>query len=100
MRMSGCEESLSAHELASAKLLGRFATGFILVTIDGTLFVLDQHAAHERIRLECLLQHRPTLSHPATARLPQSLLTPADRQFLQHPGDMESFKTRACKGSP
>ncbi|EJW01741.1 hypothetical protein EDEG_03738 [Edhazardia aedis USNM 41457] len=40
----------------SVKIIGQFNCEFILVSINANLFVLDQHACHERVRLEMLIR--------------------------------------------
>ncbi|KAK9865332.1 hypothetical protein WJX84_005844 [Apatococcus fuscideae] len=46
---------LTHSSLRQARLVGQAANSFIAVTCpDGSLALLDQHAAHERVRLESL----------------------------------------------
>jgi len=43
------------------KILGVFEKGFVVLKIDETVYLMDQHAAHERVRLEHLQKTRPNL---------------------------------------
>ena len=50
-----CGSILAAPMALQARLVGQAANSFIAVTCpDGSLALLDQHAAHERVRLESL----------------------------------------------
>lgn len=46
------QPSVSHQALQTARALGQVARKFIPVICGSTLAVLDQHAAHERVRLE------------------------------------------------
>jgi DNA mismatch repair protein MutL len=41
-------------DLASGRVIGQFALGYILVEEPGSLWVVDQHVAHERVLLDRL----------------------------------------------
>jgi DNA mismatch repair ATPase MutL len=73
-------------------IIGKFATGFLLFTWETRTFLGDQHAIHERIRLEMLE------SYPESAG--DGDLTLQDVEFLKKAAllCMDDFKTRACKG--
>jgi len=75
------------------KVIGFFEQGFIIYDLEGSINVTDQHAAHERIRLELLLTN-----DKGDFQFPKELSV-ADLAFLSKtPHTLEEFKVRACKG--
>jgi DNA mismatch repair protein MutL len=54
---------------ASLRLIGSFGRSYLLLEGDQALYILDQHAAHERINFERLKRRETTLK-------PQQLLSP------------------------
>ncbi|PJF17815.1 hypothetical protein PSACC_02433 [Paramicrosporidium saccamoebae] len=82
-----------AAEEGDFTIIGKFATGFLLFTHGTQVFLGDQHAIHERIRLEMLENYSEAIG--------DSGLTVQDVEFLKKKSTMrmDEFKTRACKGS-
>ena len=62
---------MQRRHLQRAKIVGQLDRKFIIAQADGLLFIVDQHAADERVRLERLQHqvphHSPYCSRP---RLP------------------------------
>jgi DNA mismatch repair protein MutL len=50
--------STSVHELLSASIVGQVFDTYILLQKGDNLYIIDQHAAHERIRYETIKQRR------------------------------------------
>lgn len=86
-------------ERSEFRIIGRFASGFILLHVGPSVYILDQHAVHERSRLEMLQNVFKT------GKMAEEL-TLLDRLCIESLGGrpldsdkvLELLKTRACKG--
>ncbi|MGI6084892.1 MAG: DNA mismatch repair endonuclease MutL [Acetivibrionales bacterium] len=56
--ISGSDKSASLQELLSASIVGQVFETYILLQKGNNLYIIDQHAAHERIRYETIKQRR------------------------------------------
>lgn len=86
------------------RVIGSFANGFILFsrTDDGngpSIYIADQHAVHERIRLEMLMRHiEQRRTEIGTSLFPFSM-TKLDRNLLNYDATkLDLVKSRACQG--
>ena len=81
------------------KVIGFFERGFIIYNLEGAINMTDQHAAHERIRLELLLAYNHGDRKDSFQQFPNEL-SMADLLFLSKKTahTLEEFKVRACKG--
>jgi DNA mismatch repair protein MutL len=88
---------LKVHELARARWIGQVFQTYLLFELDGEVIWIDQHAAHEKIVFERLVErHRLALSQDdADDRLIQAMLVPqvvelsrSEMHFLQSEGDL------------
>lgn len=82
------------------RIVGRFARGFIILQVKGSLFLLDQHAIHERARLEMLetaLQDGQGLH--ALSRTDAMCIQSLWARDIKGDEALEQLKMRACKGS-
>ncbi len=70
--------SLSRHPFQAERFVGILFSTYLLFQLDGELALIDQHAAHERVRYEKL--KKSTLSN-STAPSPQALLIPEAVRF-------------------
>ena len=84
------------------KVIGAFDKGWIIAEVefnqankDRKIMIIDQHAAHGRVRLEFLL------SHPSEQEGPIFKLDALDKKLLlsKNSADLEAFKSRACQGA-
>ncbi len=100
---------ISAADLATGAfgVIGFFASGFILLSMGGTVYIVDQHAAHERVRLEMLQCVEAGHELPAQSAggdalrmLEMSALdcTLFDRSPQGSRPTLERLKSRACRG--
>lgn len=81
--------------LEECSLIGTFNSGFILFKDGSDIFIGDQHAIHERIRLEMLSS--------AFCGDEETAVYGPDKEFVEEyrkngKYDLEHFKQRACKG--
>ena len=89
VRETGQGESCAAEGRAAygersgkARYLGRLFTLFILVEKDDRLFIIDQHAAHERILYDRFIAD-PVPRQELLVAIPFSTESPADDSFLE-----------------
>lgn len=86
------------------RVIGSFANGFILFSRsdeqdDSSIYIADQHAVHERVRLEMLMRHIDQKSKAiGTDSFPFSI-TPLDKSLLNcGAAELDLLKSRACQG--
>jgi DNA mismatch repair ATPase MutL len=75
---------IGSDQIAAMTVIGIFARKFIICHLDGTVYAIDQHAAHERVNLEHLLDSID--KQIGTQPLKQPISVPIDvvlRQPLQ-----------------
>jgi DNA mismatch repair ATPase MutL len=53
--------TLNASQLQQSKLVGYFKSGFILIECKNAIYIIDQHAADERVQLEMICMHKDVL---------------------------------------
>lgn len=71
-------QKCTKEQVSNARLIGQFNNEFIIIEIADSIFMIDQHAIHERIRLEKLLKIRKM-------------------KGIEY--DLEALKESACKGA-
>jgi DNA mismatch repair ATPase MutL len=82
------------------EIIGEFTKGFIIFKVQNFIYAADQHAVHERLRLEMLeSDYRKNDYKPS--RLKKDVL---DVQLVEELRatrifDLYALKTRACKGA-
>ncbi len=77
------EEGAETTPEPETRLLGIFENCYMLVERDGELWIIDQHAAHERVMFERLLERRRTAGAIQQLLLPVTLeLDRRTAQFL------------------
>jgi DNA mismatch repair protein MutL len=81
---------LVINDLDRARLIGQLFNTYILMELDDDLLLVDQHAAHEKILFEALIQRRRQGLNPLGSLPVQLLLAPLildvsrrEMQFLQ-----------------
>lgn len=87
------------------QVIGTFANGFILFSKpDGergrSIYIADQHAVHERIRLEMLMWHLGQDEKDRRERPFPLAITQLDKNLLDSGMvELDSLKGRACQGT-
>ncbi|ELQ76928.1 putative MutL, dimerization, DNA mismatch repair protein [Trachipleistophora hominis] len=66
------------EQISNARVIGQFNNEFIIIKNEHNVFIIDQHAIHERIRLEKYV----------------SIATIKGTNY-----DLEALKEKACKGA-
>ena len=88
---------LKVHELLRARWIGQAFQTYLLFELDGEILLIDQHAAHEKILFERLVErHRlAKMQDDSDGGLRQALLLPlviefgrSDMHVLQSEGDL------------
>jgi len=59
----------SQIQISNTKIIGQYQATYIIAEIDGNLFIIDQHAAHERIMYEKLLDRLISADSPSQRHL-------------------------------
>ncbi|TBU00203.1 putative MutL-like DNA mismatch repair protein [Hamiltosporidium tvaerminnensis] len=72
--------NISKYEISKESLIGQFNNEFIIIKNHKSLFILDQHAIHERIRLEKFIKNR---------NIKESITET----------ELEILKSKACRGA-
>lgn len=81
------QTGLSLEQLRDYRVIGQLFATYILLEQDGKLIVIDQHAAHERLIYERLVQERSRRAvSPQQLLVPEVVsLTPVEKGFvLEH----------------
>ncbi|MBN2625043.1 MAG: DNA mismatch repair endonuclease MutL [Spirochaetales bacterium] len=82
------EVSAPVRESGSFRYLGQFMSLFLLIEKEEKLFIMDQHAAHERVLYEEFRQNR---SHPQELLIPMRLeLSEREEEWLS--GSISSWR--------
>ena len=101
----------TSAQLPPMRLIGQFVRSFLLAEGDGELFIVDQHAAHERVYYEQLAEPRPRpaqlLAFPVLVDLnetrwrlwEQAASALAAQGFTVEPFGERSLVVRAVPGS-
>lgn len=99
---------LCSMSLSSSQIVGTFDVGFVLFSYKDTIYIMDQHAAHERIRLDnlvnvfknpLLIKDAPNHHHLLQlSRLDLDLLNDLSKERSLNKV-LPALKSRACRGA-
>ena len=86
---TGGQDLVTVHDLARARYIGQLFQTYLLLELDADLLLIDQHAAHEKILFERLVDHHRQMA-AGDEKWRQDLLapvvievSPSDLQALQ-----------------
>lgn len=99
--------SLSIESLSDAIIIGSFDVGFIIFSHKDNIYILDQHAAHERVRLDnliklyknpLLIKERPKHILLGISQMDLNLLKEIQNEHSLI-NILPALKSRACRGA-
>lgn len=85
---------LSGQARARYELIGQLFDTYWLISYESKLLIIDQHAAHEKVKYERLMKRFREHSIVSQAINPPIILTLSGREkecYMKHAGDFEAF---------
>ena len=75
------DHSFKKSDFTKLKIIGQFNKGFIITTLDSSIYIIDQHAADEKFNYENLLRNAVLMKQPTICPLEVSLSV-SDKMFV------------------
>ncbi len=88
------EKVLSGQARERFELIGQLFDTYWLISYENKLLIIDQHAAHEKVKYERLMKHFREHSIESQAINPPIIVTLSGRErecYLKHAGDFTAF---------
>jgi DNA mismatch repair ATPase MutL len=95
---SASEFDVGSDQIAAMSVVGVFVNKFIICHLDGVLYAIDQHAAHERVYLEHLLDSLDHQIGSQDLKQPINITIDAIRPALQDELRRWGWKLVALRG--